>query len=234
MKFGVVQFPGSNCDYDCYYVLKNLLGLQTEMLWHKDNNLDGNDCVILPGGFTYGDYLRVGAIARYSPIMSAVIDFARKGNFVIGICNGFQVLTEAQLLPGALIRNNCLHFICKQQTIRVENNNTPFTAKYQKGQILQLPIAHGEGCYYADIETIDELEENKQIIFRYCDSKGNITNNSNPNGSLSNIAGICNKGKNVLGLMPHPERSMERCLGSTDGCFLFKSIIKYIEESKIF
>lgn len=231
MKFGIVQFPGSNCDYDCYYAIRNSLKISVELIWHKDKILDGYDCIILPGGFTYGDYLRVGAIARYSPVMSAVINFAEKGGFVVGICNGFQVLTEARLLPGILIRNNCLHFICKQQTIKIENNMTPFTRLYQQGQIVKMPIAHGEGCYYADRKTIDQLEANKQVLFRYCDQSGKITREANPNGSLSNIAGICNRERNILGLMPHPERCMEGCLGSTDGRLLFESLKMYINEN---
>ena len=230
MKFGIVQFPGSNCDYDCYYAISEVLRFPAEMIWHKEKNLDGYACVILPGGFTYGDYLRVGAIARYSPVMSAVVNFAKNGGLVLGICNGFQVLTEAQLLPGALIRNNCLHFICQNQTIRVESVDTPYTKLYQKGQVLQIPIAHGEGCYYADKGTIDVLETNQQILFRYCDSNGGITKEANPNGSISNIAGICNKERNVFGLMPHPERCMEDCLGSIDGRLLFESIVMYLKE----
>lgn len=231
MKFGIVQFPGSNCDYDCYYAIKNSLKISVGLIWHKDKILDGYDCIILPGGFTYGDYLRVGAIARYSPVMSAVINFAEKGGFVVGICNGFQVLSEARLLPGVLIRNNCLHFICKQQTVKIENNRTPFTRLYQQGQIVTMPIAHGEGCYYADRKTIDQLEANKQVLFRYCDQSGQITRKANPNGSLSNIAGICNRERNILGLMPHPERCMEDCLGSVDGRLLFESLKMYINEN---
>jgi len=230
MKFGIVQFPGSNCDYDCYYAINQVLRFPADMIWHKDKSLDGYACVILPGGFTYGDYLRVGAIARHSPIMTAVVNFARNGGLVLGICNGFQVLTEAKLLPGAFIRNNCLHFLCQNQTIRVENVDSPYTKLFQKNQILQIPIAHGEGCYYADKETIDLLETNQQILFRYCDSNGVITKEANPNGSIANIAGICNKERNVFGLMPHPERCMEDCLGSIDGRLLFESIIMYLKE----
>lgn len=229
MRFGVVQFPGSNCDYDCYYALSNILQINTDMIWHKKTILDNYDCIILPGGSSYGDYLRVGAIARYSPVMSAIIDFAHGGGLVLGICNGFQVLTEAKLLPGVLIRNNCLHFVCKQQTVRVDNVQSPFTSLYQEGQILQIPIAHGEGCYYADKKTMKQLEKNKQILFRYCGVEGDLTEKSNPNGSLGNIAGICNESGNVLGLMPHPERCMEHCLGSVDGILLFRSIIKHLK-----
>lgn len=234
MKFGLIQFPGSNCDFDCYYAINNIMKIPVEWIWHKQQNVDGFDCIFLPGGFTYGDYLRVGAIARHSPIMQTVINFARKGGLVIGICNGFQVLTEARLLPGTLIRNECLHFICKQQAIRVENINTPFTKLFQKNQVLQIPIAHGEGCYYADKKTLEKLEKNDQVIFRYCDTNGAISGESNPNGSLSNIAGICNKERNVLGLMPHPERAMEACLGSADGRLVFKSIIDHIRKKNNF
>ncbi len=229
MKFGVVQFPGSNCDFDCYYALRYILEVPTEFIWHKESDIANYDCIVLPGGFSYGDYLRVGAIARYSPVMEAILDFAQKGGLLIGICNGFQVLTEARLLPGALIRNNCLHFICKQQTIRVENIGTPFTNLCQKSQILKIPVAHGEGCYYADRYIIEELEANNQVLFRYCDNQGRITSDANPNGSLNNIAGICNKKRNIIGLMPHPERSMEDCLGSTDGRLIFESIINYLK-----
>ena len=230
MKFGIVQFPGSNCDYDCYYAVKNWIHGQVELIWHKEKKLHDYDCIILPGGFTYGDYLRVGAIARYSPVMRDVISFAEKGGFVIGICNGFQVLTEARLLPGALIRNDCLHFICQQQSIKIENHRTPFTSLYQQGQVVTMPIAHGEGCYYADQQTIDELEAHKQILFRYCDENGKISREANPNGSISNIAGICNRQRNVLGLMPHPERCMENCLGSVDGRLLFESLKIHFNE----
>lgn len=233
MKFGVVQFPGSNCDFDCYYAINDIMKIPVEWIWHKQKNVDGFDCIFLPGGFTYGDYLRVGAIARHSPVMQAVIDFAKKGGLVVGICNGFQVLTEARLLPGTLIRNECLHFICKQQTIRAENTNTPFTKSFQKNEVLQIPIAHGEGCYYADEETLEKLEQNNQVIFRYCDVNGGISGQSNPNGSLSNIAGICNEERNVLGLMPHPERAMEDCLGSADGRQIFESIVEYLRKKNI-
>lgn len=229
MKFGVIQFPGSNCDYDCYYALQKVLQFPVEWIWHKQEELSGFSCVILPGGFSYGDYLRAGAIAQYSPVMKAVTRFAEKGGLVIGICNGFQVLTEAGLLPGVLTKNECLHFVCKQQTIRVENRETPFTGKFQLKQILRIPIAHGDGFYYADQETIDELEKNQQIIFRYCDSEGCATSQANPNGSLSNIAGICNREKNILGLMPHPERCVENRLGSEDGRLVFESIRLFLE-----
>jgi len=233
MKFGIVQFPGSNCDFDCYYAIQNVIKIPSAWIWHKQNEFNDFDCIVLPGGFTYGDYLRVGAIARYSPVMKAIINFARKGGLVIGICNGFQVLTEARLLPGTLIRNECLHFICKKQLIRVENKHTPFTGMCQKGQVLQMPIAHGEGCYYADKEIINEMEKNNQIIFRYSDVNGQTSKEANPNGSISNIAGICNKKGNVLGLMPHPERNIEDCLGSGDGKLIFESIVMYLKKEKI-
>ena len=233
MKFGIVQFPGSNCDFDCYYALKKVIKVPVEWIWHKQEDLNGFDCIVLPGGFTYGDYLRVGAIARYAPVMSAVMNFAQRGGLVIGICNGFQVLTEASLLPGTLIRNECLHFICKQQAIRVENTNTPFTKSCQNNQVLRMPIAHGEGCYYADKGTLEQLEQNNQIIFRYCDTDGSISAQVNPNGSISHIAGICNKDKNVIGLMPHPERSIENCLGSDDGSLIFGSIVRHLMGNNI-
>ena len=233
MKFGVVQFPGSNCDFDCYYALNDILQVPVEWVWHKQESLNGFDCIFLPGGFTYGDYLRVGAIARYSPVMAAVIDFAEKGGLVIGICNGFQILTEAGLLPGTLTRNEYLHFICKQQTVRVENIDTPFTGICKKKKILQIPIAHGEGCYYADKEIINGLEKNNQIILKYCDANGNTSKQANPNGSISNIAGISNKERNVFGLMPHPERCIEGCLGSDDGRLIFESILMYLEKKNI-
>lgn len=225
MKFGVVVFPGSNCDYDTYYVLKDVLNQPTIFLWHKDPDLKGVDCVILPGGFSYGDYLRSGAIARFSPIMPAIIDFAQKGGLVLGICNGFQILLEAGLLEGAMLRNKNLKFLCQYVWIRVENNQTPFTRKIQQGQVLKIPIAHFDGNYYAPPETLAKLKRNNQIIFRYSTEKGEINEAANVNGSMENIAGICNAAGNVLGLMPHPERASEALLGSTDGLAIFKSII---------
>ena len=225
MKFGVVVFPGSNCDHDCYHVLKNVLGKKTELVWHKENNLSGFDCIVLPGGFSYGDYLRTGAIARFSPVMDAVRQHAEKGRLVIGICNGFQILLEAGLLPGAMLRNASLKFVCKFVLLRVENTATPFTRKTKKGEILNLPIAHGEGNYFTDDETLADLEKNKQIVLRYADAKGKISDESNPNGSLENIAGICSKKRNVFGLMPHPERASDRTLGSVDGLKIFASIL---------
>lgn len=217
MKFGVVVFPGSNCDQDCYDVVKDVLKQPVEYIWHGDHKLDHFDCLILPGGFSYGDYLRTGAIARFSPIMEAVKKFAGRGGLVIGICNGFQILTEAGLLSGALMRNKNLHFICKHVRIKAENNRTPFTNKLKKGQILNIPIAHGEGNYTCDEKTLKELKRNKQIIFTYYDE--------NPNGSIANIAGICSEKRNVLGMMPHPERASEEILGSKDGRLIFESIL---------
>jgi phosphoribosylformylglycinamidine synthase len=226
MKFGVVVFPGSNCDYDCYHVLKHVLGQDTEFVWHKTSDVSKVDCIVLPGGFSYGDYLRTGAIARFSPVMDAVSKHADKGKLVIGICNGFQILCEAGLLPGALLRNRSLKFICKFVTIRVDATDTPFTRKIRNGEVLRVPIAHGEGNYFASQETLEALEKNNQIVVRYANAKGNLTPESNPNGSLLNIAGICNKNRNVFGLMPHPERASEKELGSTDGIKIFRSILE--------
>lgn len=225
MRFGVVVFPGSNCDYDCYYVLRNVLQKEVSFVWHKEENLSGYDCIILPGGFSYGDYLRTGAIARFSPIMKSIEKFAKKGGLVIGICNGFQVLLEAGLLPGAILRNKTLNFICKFVNIRVENNSVPYTYLCQQGQVLSIPIAHIEGNYYADDETMKSLEENNQIVFRYCDERGELSEDSNPNGSKGSIAGICNREGNILGMMPHPERASESILGSDDGRLIFESVI---------
>jgi phosphoribosylformylglycinamidine synthase len=225
MRFGVVVFPGSNCDYDCYYVLRNVLKKKVDFIWHKEKNLSGYDCLILPGGFSYGDYLRTGAIARFSPIMKSIEEFAKKGGLVIGICNGFQVLLEAGLLPGAMLRNKTLNFICKFVNIRVENNSVPYTYLCQQGQVLSIPIAHIEGNYYANDEIIESLEENNQIVFRYCDKRGELSEDSNPNGSKGSIAGICNREGNILGMMPHPERASESILGSDDGRLIFESLI---------
>jgi phosphoribosylformylglycinamidine synthase len=225
MRFGVVTFPGSNCDYDCYNAVKRVLKEPVEFIWHADKKLDHFDCIILPGGFSYGDYLRTGAIAHFANIMEDVKKFASKGGLVIGICNGFQILTEAGLLPGALQRNKNLQFICKNVHLKCENNKTPFTAKMKKGQVIRIPIAHGEGNYTADKSTLKELEKNKQIIFRYCDEKGRADEGSNPNGSMLNIAGICNKKRNVLGMMPHPERCSEAILGGIDGKYILESIL---------
>lgn len=225
MKFSVTVFPGSNCDHDCEYVVRNVMGQSVEMIWHKDTDLKNPDCVVVPGGFSYGDYLRTGAIARFSPVMKSVADFAAQGGLVIGICNGFQILCEAGLLPGALLRNKSLKFICQSLQIRVEETDTPFTNASAKGQVLKIPIAHGEGNYFIDPEGLKRLKANRQIIVRYCDEKGNLTPESNPNGSLESIAGICNEKRNVFGLMPHPDRSGEDLLGSSDGQFIWKSIL---------
>ncbi|HTC21120.1 MAG TPA: phosphoribosylformylglycinamidine synthase subunit PurQ [bacterium] len=225
MKFSVTVFPGSNCDHDCEYVIRDVMGQEVEMIWHKETDLRHPDCVVVPGGFSYGDYLRTGAIARFSPVMKSVADFAAKGGLVIGICNGFQILCEAGLLPGALIRNKSLQFICKNIYIKVEQTDTPFTNACKPGQVLKTPIAHGEGNYFIDSSGLNKLEENRQIVVRYCDSQGAVSAESNPNGSLENIAGICNLNRNVFGLMPHPDRSGEDILGSHDGQFIWKSIL---------
>lgn len=230
MKFGVVIFPGSNCDYDCWWVVKEVLGEKVEFIWHKEKNLSGYDCIILPGGFSYGDYLRAGAIARFSPVMPEVVKFAHRGGLVIGICNGFQILLEAGLLPGAMRKNRDLLFICRYIYIRVENTHTPFTSLCKKGQVLHIPIAHFEGNYYVDSKTLLRLKKNDQIIFRYCNERGEVTEDANPNGSLEAIAGICNERRNVLGMMPHPERCAESILGSQDGKIIFESIVKSVEQ----
>lgn len=227
MKFGVIVFPGSNCDQDVYYALGSVLGQPVDYLWHGDTSVVDYDCLVLPGGFSYGDYLRAGAIARFAPIMPAVIDFARSGGLVLGICNGFQILLEAGLLPGAMRVNDCLQFRCQWTYLRVENNKTPFTNRFREGQVIRIPIAHGEGNYYADAATLAEMEANRQIVFRYCDEHGEVTAAANPNGSVGNIAGIINREGNVLGMMPHPERCAESILGGTDGRELFASIIDW-------
>ncbi len=229
MKYGVIVFPGSNCDHDAYHVISKVVGQPVDFIWHKETNLNGYDAIILPGGFSYGDYLRAGALAKFSPVMKAVKKFAADGKFVLGICNGFQILCEAGLLPGALVRNKNLHFICKHVKLRVENANTPFTNEIKKGQVLSIPIAHAEGNYICDDKTFQELEKNNQIVFRYCNDVGEVTEEANPNGSRSNIAGICNKNRNILGMMPHPERACEDLLGSTDGLKIFSSLTKTIE-----
>ena len=224
MKFGVVVLPGSNCDHDALHVTRDVLSAEAVPLWHKDTDLQGVDCVIVPGGFAYGDYLRAGALAKFAPIMEPIRRHAGAGGLVLGICNGFQVLTEVGLLPGALMRNQHLRFLGRDVHIRTEETDTPFTSLLTSGQIFRAPIAHGEGNYYADEATLDELEENGQVIFRYCDEEGRLTSEANPNGSARNIAGICNRGRNVLGLMPHPERCSESILGGSDGLLVFKSI----------
>ena len=225
MKFGVVVFPGSNCDHDAYHAVRHVLGQDAAFLWHKDAGLGGADVVILPGGFSHGDYLRTGAIARFSPVMDAVRAFAEQGGPVLGICNGFQVLLEAGLLPGAMLRNAGLKFRCEHVHVRVEHTDTPFTMTCRPGQVLRLPIAHGEGNYFADPETIRELEERRQVIFRYVTADGDVSAEANPNGSLDNIAGLCNRSRNVVGLMPHPERACELSLGSADGLVLLESVV---------
>ena len=227
-SFGVVVFPGSNCDHDAYHAIKHVIGQDVRFLWHKDSDLQGVDVVILPGGFSYGDYLRCGAISRFSPIMKEVVRHAERGGHVIGICNGFQILTESALLPGALLRNEHLQFVCRDVFLRVERTDTAFTSKYGVGDVLRVPVAHGEGNFYTDPETLKSLEDNGQVLFRYCDADGRTGAESNPNGSLNNIAGIINREGNVLGMMPHPERSMEMLLGSADGAGVFESLLSTI------
>jgi phosphoribosylformylglycinamidine synthase I len=229
MKFGVVVFPGSNCDEDLVYVVKNIMGQQVEKLWHKEKDLKGCDFIFLPGGFSYGDYLRSGAIARFSPIMEKVIKHAENGGYLMGICNGFQILTESHLLPGALLRNNQMKFACKNVFIKPEHNNSLVTSEMDLKKGYKIPIAHGEGRYFADEATLKSLEDNEQILFRYCDEKGKVSDEANPNGSLLNIAGICNKNKNVFGMMPHPERAADPILGNTDGKALFESILALVK-----
>ncbi len=226
MKFGVVVFPGSNCDHDAYYAIGNVLKQPVEFIWHQSKDLANCDAVILPGGFSYGDYLRTGAIARFSPVMKSVERFARSGGLVLGICNGFQILLEAGLLPGAMMRNAGLRFICRHVYIRVEQTDTPFTNAAGKGQILKIPIAHSDGNYTADETTLEQLEKSRQIIFRYTTADGTGDTAGNPNGSMHNIAGICNRERNVAGLMPHPERAVEATLGSADGLVVFRSMIE--------
>jgi phosphoribosylformylglycinamidine synthase len=229
MKFGVVVFPGSNCDHDAWYALGEVLHQPVEFLWHQSEQVNGFDAILLPGGFSYGDYLRTGAIARFSPVMRAVEQFARGGGFVLGICNGFQILCEAGLLPGVLQRNAGMRFVCRQVHIRVETTETPFTAAAKPGQVLQLPIAHGDGNYFCDSATLVDLERNHQIAFRYTTPDGREDAAANPNGSLANIAGICNRERNVMGLMPHPERAVEAALGSADGLVILRSLIESLK-----
>ena len=233
MNIGVVVFPGSNCDHDCEHVFKNLLGQSVRMVWHRDTSLAGLDAVILPGGFSYGDYLRTGAIARFSPVMGAVKEFARAGGLVLGICNGFQILLEAGLLPGAMLRNRSLNFICKDVYVRVENAATSFTGRCEPGQVLKIPIAHADGNYYTDPVTLAGLQANAQIVLRYCTAEGKVTPDANPNGSLDNIAGIRNAAGNVLGLMPHPERASEELLGNEDGRLIFLSMLEVLRRAKV-
>ena len=228
MKFAVIVFPGSNCDHDAHHAASAVLGEQAELIWHKSTSLGNADAVILPGGFAHGDYLRTGAIARFSPIMQAVTRFASEGGPVLGICNGFQVLLEAGLLPGAMLRNRDLHFRCEQVYVRVEQTDTPFTAACTPAQRLQLPIAHGEGNYFAPPEVVETLERNRQVVFRYVTAAGHVTSEANPNGSVNNIAGICNEARNVVGLMPHPERACELAVGSADGLVLLQSAVRAV------
>jgi phosphoribosylformylglycinamidine synthase len=227
IKFGVVVFPGSNCDHDAYYALKKILGFDVTFLWHKDTDLKGCDVIILPGGFSYGDYLRTGAVARFSPIMKSVTAFAASGGFVIGICNGFQILLEAGLLPGVMIRNKSLKFVCKDINLSVVNNSTPFTEGIKKN-VLKIPVAHGEGNYFADDRTLQDLIRNNQVVFRYSSPSGTITDEDNFNGSTYNIAGITNSGGNILGMMPHPERCCDPVLSKTDGALIFNSLANFI------
>jgi phosphoribosylformylglycinamidine synthase subunit PurQ / glutaminase len=230
MKFGVVVFPGSNCDHDAYYAVSANAGFDVEYLWHKDSSIPSDvDCVILPGGFSYGDYLRCGAIARFSPIMNDVIRFANNGGYVIGICNGFQILTESGLLPGTLLKNNNLKFVCKDIYMNVENNATKFTTHYDKNQLIRVPIAHGEGNYFAETSVIDKLESTGRVVFRYASKSGEVDYIANPNGSINNIAGIISEKGNVLGMMPHPERYSDTVLGCNDGISIFKSIAENLK-----
>ena len=226
MKFGIVVFPGTWSDGDCYHVTKSVLGQDSRYIWHTDTDLSDLDCVVLPGGFSYGDYLRTGSIARFSPVMNELQRFIDEGRLVIGICNGFQILCESGMLPGALIRNNCVQFRCEWVNLRVEDSTNNFVSQCETGQVLKVPISHGEGNYYADQETINSILDDNQIVFRYCDEFGEVTAESNPNGSLNNIAGIINKNRNVLGMMPHPERCCEAELGGKDGLYIFESIMK--------
>ncbi len=226
MKFGVINFPGSNCEHDVYHMVSKVLGEPVQFIWHQSGSLADCDAIVVPGGFAYGDYLRTGAIARFSPVMESVRKFAAGGGLVIGICNGFQILLEAGLLPGAMLKNKGLKYVCQFLHIRVESDQTPYTSSLRKGEILYIPIGHMEGNYFADSRTLQELEANGQVIFRYCTVVGEITEASNPNGSLHNIAGICNAGRNVLGMMPHPERASEPLLGSDDGIRIFESMVR--------
>ncbi len=233
MNFAVLQFPGSNCDQDCVHVMKNVLGQSARLVWHKDNSLSGFDAVLVPGGFSYGDYLRTGAIARFSPIMQAVQAFAAAGGPVLGICNGFQILCEAGLLPGALIRNRSLQFRCENVFLKSPTVDSPFTNRIPAGKLLRVPIAHGEGCYFADEQTIAQLKANNQILWQYVNAAGEATETANPNGSVCNIAGVCNKARNVAGLMPHPERAGESVLGCEDGRLILESLVAWLGNRKV-
>ncbi len=229
MKFGVVIFPGSNCDEDIIYVLEKVMGQQVVRLWHKDHDLQGVDFVVLPGGFSFGDYLRSGAIARFSPIMQEVIQYANKGGYLMGICNGFQILTEAGLLPGALLHNRTRKFICRNIHLKAQTNNSMLTSQIDLQRALKIPVAHGEGNYFAEADVLKSINDNDQVLFRYCDEAGNITDDANPNGSLENIAGVCNTNRNVFGLMPHPERASDSLLANEDGLALFESILSMVK-----
>jgi len=229
MNFAVLQFPASNCDQDCVHAIR-ALGHSAHFLWHKETALGDADAVIIPGGFSYGDYLRTGAIARFSPVMQAVQKFADHGGLVLGVCNGFQILCEAGMLPGALVRNRDLQFHCEQVFLKTNHFDTPFTSKIPREKILKIPIAHGEGCYFADEPSLEKLKANRQILWQYCDAGGNLTETANPNGSLLNIAGICNERRNVAGLMPHPDRASESILGSDDGKWIFQSVVAALQE----
>jgi phosphoribosylformylglycinamidine synthase subunit PurQ / glutaminase len=227
-KTGVLVFPGSNCDHDAYHALKHVMGYETRFIWHKEHDLGDVDLVVIPGGFSYGDYLRTGAIARFSPVMKSVADFANRGGLVLGICNGFQILLESGLLPGAMLHNRQLRFTCSYINLKTENTDIPFTSSIPADTILRIPVAHGEGNYTADQETLDKLRDNNQIVFSYCSPTGEIDDAFNPNGSAMNIAAICNKKGNVLGMMPHPERAVEKELGSDDGRFIFRSVMEHL------
>jgi len=228
MKFGVITFPGSNCDADIIYVLEKIMGQQVVPLWHKSHDLQGVDFVVLPGGFSFGDYLRSGAIARFSPIMQEVIKFAERGGYVMGICNGFQILTEAGLLPGALLHNNSRKFICRNVYLKPQNQKSLLTAQLNLEQAYKIPIAHGEGNYFADADVLKAINDNDQVMFRYSDEFGNITTDANPNGSIENIAGVCNANRNVFGLMPHPERASDSLVGNEDGLAIFESVLSLV------
>ena len=229
MKFGVVIFPGSNCDQDMIYALRNIMKQEVVELWHKDTDIKGCDFIVLPGGFSYGDYLRSGAIARFSPVMEKVIEFANSGGYVMGICNGFQILCEAGLVPGALMHNDERKFICRNVYIKTQSDDALITSGIHKDKALKIPIAHGEGKYYADEETLQSMNANGQILFRYCEEDGEITDNANPNGAIENIAGVCNRNKNVFGMMPHPERAVDGVLSNTDGKYIFESILRLVK-----
>lgn len=225
MKFGVLVIPGCYCDRDCYYAIETVTRKPVEFIWHEETSLKGFDAIVIPGGFSYGDYLRTGALAKFSPVMNALRDFAKKGGLVLGVCNGFQILTEAGLLPGALMRNAGTKYVCKFLYLRTDTTDTPFTNVLTKGQLLHIPIGHGDGNYYADADTLKRVEDNDQVVFRYCEADGRITKEANPNGSLNNIAGIVNEQRNVLGMMPHPDRSYDAILGSADGKLIFESMV---------